>query len=244
MTAPIDYRNYQDNKSGFISSLLSQNFIPYAKEIGIEPLRQQDHQVSYYSINDLFSIPGISNLPSVLYFQNLSNYDNVDLVEVRTQLAQLQSELKTVTDSIEYNDEVIKFFGDIATDVNDITGTVRESFNLDVENDVNFKQQVNASLSDEAINSFGLQEPETPYVYDETATGIAGQSNILTLGGNFYNKDGQYTNRNGEAIVGPDGNPKQAPYKKGDGWELFWQRGDIFEIQQRIVAAEGPEPER
>jgi len=49
MTAPIDYRGYQDNKSGFISSLLSNNFIPYAKEIGIEPLRQQDHQVSYYS---------------------------------------------------------------------------------------------------------------------------------------------------------------------------------------------------
>tara|TARA_A100000164_G_scaffold375026_1_gene409190 strand:- start:11 stop:1444 length:1434 start_codon:yes stop_codon:yes gene_type:complete len=244
MTAPIDYRNYQDNKSGFISSLLSQNFIPYAKEIGIEPLRQQDHQVSYYSINDLFSIPGISNLPSVLYFQNLSNYDNVDLVEVRTQLAQLQSELKTVTDSIEYNDEVIKFFGDIATDVNDITGTVRESFNLDVENDVNFKKQVNASLSDEAINSFGLQGPETPIIFNETATGIAGQSNILTLGGNFYNKDGQYTNKNGEVIVGPDGNAKEAPYKKGDGWELFWQRGDIFEIQQRIVAAGGPAPER
>lgn len=242
----IDYRSYQDNKSGFVSALLSNNFIPYAKEVGIEPVgpKVQDHQINYYSINDLFAIPGINNLPSVLYFQNLSNYDNVDLVEVRTQIAQLQSELKTFTEPIDYNDDVIKFFGEIAVDVNDITGNVRESFNLDVDSDVAFKQQVNSSLSDDAINSFGLQGPETPYIYDDTATGLAGQSNVLTLGGNFYNKDGQYTNRNGEVIIGPDGTPKEAPYKKGDGWELFWQRDDLFEIQQKIVAAGGPAPER
>ena len=112
----------------------------------------------------MFAIPGINNLPSVLYFQNLSNYDNVDLVEVRTQIAQLQSELKTFTEPIDYNDDVIKFFGEIAVDVNDITGNVRESFNLDVDSDVAFKQQVNSSLSDDAINSFGLQGPETPYI--------------------------------------------------------------------------------
>ena len=48
----IDYRSYQDNKSGFVSSLLSNNFIPYAKEIGIELVgpRVQDHQINYYSI--------------------------------------------------------------------------------------------------------------------------------------------------------------------------------------------------
>ena len=117
----IDYRGYEGNKSGFVSAFLSNNFIPYAKEVGILGNIAQDHQINYYSINDLFAIPGINNLPSVLYFQNLSNYDNVDLVEVRTQLAQLQSELKTFNEPIDYNDDVIKFYGEIAVDVNDFT---------------------------------------------------------------------------------------------------------------------------
>ena len=47
MTQPIDYRSYEDNKSGFVSALLSNNFIPYAKEVGILDKIAQDHQIDY-----------------------------------------------------------------------------------------------------------------------------------------------------------------------------------------------------
>ena len=89
---PIDYRAYQDNKAGFVQSLLSNNFIPYAQEVGREFLgkeSQQDNAIGLFSIQDLFNIPGVNQLPSVIYFQQL-NKGNADLVEVRTQLAQLQ----------------------------------------------------------------------------------------------------------------------------------------------------------
>ena len=43
--------------------------------------------------------------------------------------------------------------------------------------------------------------------------------------------------------MGTNGNPVEAPYKKDDGWNLFWQRDDLFEIQQLIVEAGGPAPE-
>ena len=243
---PIDYRGYQDNKAGFVQSLLSNNFIPYAQKVGIGGRfeRMRDNAIGLFSIQDLFNIPGVNQLPSVIYFQQLNKGD-ADLVEVRTQLAQLQQDLKREygEEDIQYNDEVIKFFGDVPTDVNDLSGTARETFNLNVESDVNFGDQIQVSLSDESINSFGLTQPEETFAYDETQTGVAGLSNVLTLGGNYYNKDGQYTDREGNVILGPDGNPLEAPFKKGDGWELFWQRDDLFEIQQLIVEAGGPAPE-
>ena len=50
---PVDYRNYQENKAGFIASLLSNNFIPYAQEVGKELFginQLQDHAIGMYSI--------------------------------------------------------------------------------------------------------------------------------------------------------------------------------------------------
>ena len=28
--------------------------------------------------------------------------------------------------------------------------------------------------------------------------------------------------------------PLEAPFLQNDGWELFWERDDIFEIQQQL----------
>ena len=245
---PVDYRGYQENKAGFIASLLSNNFIPYAQEVGKELFginQLQDHAIGMYSINDLFSIPGVNALPSVVYFQNIDK-NNVDLSEIKTRLVSLQQELKNNygTEPIEYNDSVIKFFGQIPVDVSDLTGREKSSFNLNVENEVNFADQVQTSLSDSAISFFGATATEEVYPFDETATGVAGVSNVLTLGGNYYNKEGQYTDREGNVISGPGGDPLEAPFKRNDGWDLFWQRDDLFEIQQMIVEAGGPAPEK
>ena len=75
---PIDYRGYQDNKAGFVQSLLSNNFIPYAQEVGREFLgkeSQQDNAIGLFSIQDLFNIPGVNQLPSVIFFQQLNKND-------------------------------------------------------------------------------------------------------------------------------------------------------------------------
>ena len=239
----IDYRQYKDNKSGFITALLSKNFISYVQEVGVFRKFAQDHQVGSFSIEDLMAIPGVSALPSVVFFKNIDRGD-VDLAEVKITLQRLEQDLKDqYADSpIEYNDNVIKFYGTYGTDVSDLTGKTKESFNSTVENDVNFANQIEATLSEEAISSFGIATPEQSFLWDEENQ-VAGRSNVLTLGGNFYDADGVYVTREGEQVMGTNGNPVEAPYKKDDGWNLFWQRDDLFEIQQLIVEAGGPAPE-
>jgi len=239
----IDYRTYQGNKSGFLSALLSKDFISYVQEVGVFGGKYQDHQVGSFSIEDLMSIPGVSALPSVVFFKNIDRGD-VDLAEVKINLQRLEQDLKDqYADSpIEYNDNVIKFYGTYGTDVSDLTGKSKESFNSTVENDVNFANQIDATLSEEAISSFGIATPEQSFAYNESNS-VAGLSNVLTLGGNFYDADGVYVTREGEQVMGTNGNPVEAPYKKDDGWNLFWQRDDLFEIQQLIVEAGGPAPE-
>jgi len=71
---PIDYRGYQDNKAGFVQSLLSNNFIPYAQKVGIGGRfeRMRDNAIGLFSIQDLFNIPGVNQLPSVIYFKQLN----------------------------------------------------------------------------------------------------------------------------------------------------------------------------
>jgi len=239
----IDYRTYQGNKSGFLSALLSKDFISYVQEVGVLGKFAQDHQVGSFSIEDLMSIPGVSALPSVVFFKNIDRGD-VDLAEVKINLQRLEQDLKDqYADSpIEYNDNVIKFYGTYGTDVSDLSGKSKESFNSTVENDVNFANQIDATLSEEAISSFGIATPEQSFAYNESNS-VAGLSNVLTLGGNFYDADGVYVTREGEQVMGTNGNPVEAPYKKDDGWNLFWQRDDLFEIQQLIVEAGGPAPE-
>jgi len=239
----IDYRTYQGNKSGFLSALLSKDFISYVQEVGVFGGKYQDHQVGSFSIEDLMSIPGVSALPSVVFFKNIDRGD-VDLAEVKINLQRLEQDLKDqYADSpIEYNDNVIKFYGTYGTDVSDLSGKSKESFNSTVENDVNFANQIDATLSEEAISSFGIATPEQSFAYNESNS-VAGLSNVLTLGGNFYDADGVYVTREGEQVMGTNGNPVEAPYKKDDGWNLFWQRDDLFEIQQLIVEAGGPAPE-
>ena len=241
--SPIDYTDYQGNKSGFLSALLSKDFISYVQEVGVLGKFAQDHQVGSFSIEDLMAIPGVSALPSVVFFKNIDRGD-VDLAEVKINLQRLEQDLKDqYADSpIEYNDNVIKFYGTYGTDVSDLTGKTKESFNSTVENDVNFANQIDATLSEEAISSFGIQTPEQTFAYNETNS-VAGLSNVLTLGGNFYDADGVYVTREGEQVMGTNGNPVEAPYKKDDGWNLFWQRDDLFEVQQLIVEAGGPAPE-
>jgi len=239
----IDYRTYEGNKSGFLSALLSKDFISYVQEVGVLGKFAQDHQVGSFSIEDLMAIPGVSALPSVVFFKNIDRGD-VDLAEVKINLQRLEQDLKDqYADSpIEYNDSVIKFYGTYGTDVSDLTGKTKESFNSTVENDVNFANQIDATLSEEAISSFGIQTPEQKFDYNESNS-VAGVSNVLTLGGNFYDADGVYVTREGEQVMGTNGNPVEAPYKKDDGWNLFWQRDDLFEVQQLIVEAGGPAPE-
>jgi hypothetical protein len=239
----IDYRSYEGNKSGFITALLSKDFISYVQEVGVFGKFAQDHQVGNFSIEDLMSIPGVSALPSVQYFQNIDK-GNADLAEVKLNLQRLEEDLKTkYGDSpIEYNDSVIKFYGEYGTDVSDVTGKKKSSFNSTVENNINFANQIDATLSEDAISSFGIQTPEPSFAYNESNQ-VAGVSNVLTLGGNFYDADGVYVTREGEQVMGTNGNPVEAPYKKDDGWNLFWQRDDLFEIQQLIVEAGGPAPE-
>mgnify|MGYP001031686961 CR=1 FL=1 len=243
--SPIDYTQYKDNKSGFITALLSKNFISYVQEVGVFGGRFQDHQVGSFSIDDLMSIPGVSALPSVQYFQNIDR-GNADLAEVKFNLQQLEQDLKdNYGDSpIEFNDNVIKFYGEYGLDVSDlsISGKTKSSFNATTENNVNFANQIDATLSEEAISFFGIATPEQSFAYNESNS-VAGLSNVLTLGGNFYDADGVYVTREGEQVMGTNGNPVEAPFKKDDGWNLFWQRDDLFEIQQLIVEAGGPAPE-
>jgi len=225
----IDYRQYEGNKSGFITALLSKDFISYVQEVGVLGKFAQDHQVGSFSIEDLMSIPGVSALPSVQYFQNIDK-GNVDLVNVKLNLQRLEEDLKNkYGDSpIEYNDSVIKFYGEYGTDVSDVTGKTKASFNATVENNINFANQIDATLSEEAISSFGIATPEQSFAYNESNS-VAGVSNVLTLGGNFYDADGVYVTREGEQVMGTNGNPVEAPFKKDDGWNLFWQRDDLFE---------------
>ena len=89
----------------------------------------------------------------MLYFQNLSNYDNVDLVEVRTQLAQLQSELKTVTDSIEYNDE--EFNGGLDLYSSQISNLITEAVrpqNISLGDKIDYQEIFNAIYSLPFVN--------------------------------------------------------------------------------------------
>jgi hypothetical protein len=239
----IDYRQYEGNKSGFLSALLSKDFISYVQEVGVLGKFAQDHKTGMFSIEDLMSIPGVSALPSVQYFQNIDR-GNVDLAEVKFNLQKLEQDLKNnYGDSpIEYNDSVIKFYGEYGLDVSDLSGKQKTSFNSTVENNVNFANQIDATLSEEAITSFGIQTPEQSFLYNEENQ-VAGVSNVLTLGGNYYDANGVYVTREGEHVMGTNGNPVEAPYKKDDGWNLFWQRDDLFEVQQLIVEAGGPAPE-
>ena len=89
----IDYRQYEGNKSGFLSALLSKDFISYVQEVGVLGKFAQDHQTGMFSIEDLMSIPGVSALPSVQYFQNIDR-GNVDLAEVKFNLQKLEQDLK------------------------------------------------------------------------------------------------------------------------------------------------------
>ena len=244
MSVPsIDYRQYEGSKSGFLSALLSKDFISYVQEVGLFSGKFQDHKTGMFSIEDLMSIPGVSALPSVQYFQNIDR-GNVDLAEVKFNLQKLEQDLKdNYGDSpIEYNDSVIKFYGEYGLDVSDLSGKPKTSFDSTVQNNVNFANQIEATLSEEAISSFGIKDPEQSFLYNESNQ-VAGLSNVLTLGGNFYDADGVYVTREGEQVMGTNGNPVEAPYKKDDGWNLFWQRDDLFEIQQLIVDAGGPAPE-
>ena len=241
-----DYRGYQGNKAGFIEAIYKNNFIPFVTEKGVALLgreRWKDYQQDYLSIEDLFQIPGVQALPAVVALQELDK-NTADLNVVKGLIASVRQQLKNNygTEPVKYNDTEYYFFGEYATDVNDFTGKVRDSVNLNSLSSDTFSDQMNVTLSDEAIEFFGIADVEQPYAYDETATGVAGLSNVLTLGGNYYNKDGQYVDRNGTVINGPDGNPLEAPYKRNDGWELFWQRDDLFELQQLIVEAGGPAP--
>jgi len=61
---------------------------------------------------------------------------------------------------------------------------------------------------------------------------------VITHGGNYYDEEGYYTDREGNRL--PD-EPK-APFKPEDQWALFYDRDDMFEIQQAIMAAGGPVP--
>ena len=244
MSFAIDYRGYEDNKAGFITALLSNNFIPYARPVGITLLGRdefQDYQEDVFSIRDLFEIPGVQGLPSVVYFKSL-NKDTADLNEIKIQLVNLQNDLKNNigSEGIEYNDELIKFYGTVGTDVSEL-GKVKESTNLTQTSDINFSDQIQTTLSEEAIAFFGPQVEQT-YAFDDE-TGLAGLSRVLTLGGNYYNSEGQYVTKDGEVRLGPNGEPLEAPFLQNDGWNLFWERDDIFEIQQLIVAAGGPAPE-
>ena len=238
----ISYTSFNNDKTAFVNSIFKNNFIPYVETVG-PFIGRQDRVQKYFSIEDLFLIPGISTLPSV---QALANYNKStsDLIELKTLIGRLQSDLKRYTNkTIEYNEEEINFFGSHSLSVSEVLGREKSSTNLDSLNSLAFADQLDVTLSEEAINSFQIQAPEQEFAFDDTQTGIAGRSNVLTLGGNYYNKDGEYTDREGNVILGPDGNPLEAPFKKGDGWELFWQRDDLFEIQQLIVEAGGPAPE-
>ena len=246
MAFTVDYRGYEGNQSGFIEAILENNFIPYATPVGRELFgidAFQDYQEGAFSIRDLFEIPGVQGLPSVVYFKNL-NKDTADLNEIKIQLVNLQNDLKNNigSEGIEYNDELIKFYGTVGTDVGDITGKVKESTNLTQTSDINFSDQIQTTLSEEAVAFFGPQVEQT-YAFDDE-TGLAGLSRVLTLGGNYYNSEGQYVTKDGEVRLGPNGEPLEAPFLQNDGWNLFWERDDIFEIQQLIVAAGGPAPEK
>ena len=53
MSFAIDYRGYEDNKAGFITALLDNNFIPYATPVGRELFgidAFQDYQEEFYGV--------------------------------------------------------------------------------------------------------------------------------------------------------------------------------------------------
>ena len=103
------------------------------QEVGRELLGRELSKIikkDAFSIRDLFNIPGVNQLPSVIYFQQLNKGD-ADLVEVRTQLVNLQNDLKNrYGQKVLNTKKLIKFNGDVGTDVNDITGNVKARFNL------------------------------------------------------------------------------------------------------------------
>ena len=63
---------------------------------------------------------------------------------------------------------------------------------------------------------------------------------VISHGGNFFDEEGYYTDREGNRLP----NEPKAPFKPGDEWSLFYDRDDMFEIQQAIMAAGGPAPEQ
>ena len=63
---------------------------------------------------------------------------------------------------------------------------------------------------------------------------------VISHGGNYFDEEGYYTDREGNRLP----NEPKAPFKPGDEWSLFYDRDDMFEIQQAIMAAGGPAPEQ
>lgn len=87
-------------------------------------------------------------------------------------------------------------------------------------------------------------EETTQSMWPDEATQAGYYSGVLTVGGANYDKDGNYIDRDNNYVnfdgdeVGFEGKV-EAPFIKGDEWELFMDRDDIFEIQVLISEASG-----
>tara|TARA_R100000781_G_scaffold114430_1_gene85203 strand:- start:582 stop:1988 length:1407 start_codon:yes stop_codon:yes gene_type:complete len=228
-----------DDISSFLNELFGTSSIPAVAGEGnrFRPGDDEWNIPKTYSINDLIATPLVDSLSSLKDLKEFKDTSNTDLLVLRNLITNLNDELNSLSDPIELDEQFVLFSGTNVLIDNKIFGD-------DDYKDLNQERQdslsiIQEDLTQDAIDYFQLEGGDPGYGWDDTGT-KATTSNALTLGGNYYDKDGYYADREGNRLEGD----VKAPFLRNDGTRLFQGRDDLFEIQQMIVEAGGPAPKR
>jgi len=227
-----------DQLQNFINDAFTRPIIPaYGAEEGFVGWTREYKTEYPLSLNDLIESDIGEYLPVIAEIKNFRDTQDTDLTKLSGLVTVLNNQIRNLKDDIQWNDKTVRFSGANVLK-NAVIGKNDEYINIDSERQAALAT-FQTSLSQDTQNYFDGVQPggEPQYSWDDSGT-QATTSNVLTLGGNYYDKDGFYADRNGKAL---EDNVK-APYLRGDGTRLFQFRDDLFEIQQMIIKAGGPAP--
>jgi len=235
----LSYEGYQPDQLGnFLADAFSRPIIPaYGAEEGFVGWTREYKTEYSLSLNDLIESDMSQYVPIINELRTYRDTGNNDLLQLTGLVTQLNNQLRQLSGEVQWGEKDVLFTGNNVLK-NAVIGKGDEYVNIDSERQ-DALSIFQTSLSQDVQDYFDGIQPggDQTYTWDDTST-KATYSNVLTLGGNYYDSDGFYADRNGKKL---EDNVK-APYLKGDGTRLFQFRDDLFEIQQQILKAGGPAP--
>lgn len=235
----LGYDQYQPDQLGnFLADAFSRPIIPaYGAEEGFVGWTREYKTEYSLSLNDLIESDMSQYAPIINSLRAYRDEGKTDLLELSGLITQLNVQLKRLKDDVQWGEKAVLFSGNDVLK-NAVIGKGDEYVNIDSERQ-GALSIFQTSLSQDTQDYFDGVQPggDQTYAWDDTST-KATYSNVLTLGGNYYDGDGFYADRNGKKLEGDT----KAPFLKGDGTRLFQFRDDLFEIQQMIIKAGGPAP--